>query len=274
MNSTIPPHVSKLFGASGQAISLPGGQGTSFRYDNIVLKPCDDPTEWTGLAPLLSKLCPDGYRIAKPVQALDGRWVVDGWLATYLVEGASGYAGSEKEALSACLRFHQDLSDVYKSTDRPNWLGCIPTIYRKADQLVWGELHMDGELGKDICKILNPIAEALSPIKLPNQITHGDPGGENVLFAENLDPAIIDIAPYWRPAGYAMAMMLADGIAWEGSKRSILELAQDEPHICNLLLRAVMFRLIVSVLWRGAASLSRNYSAYEPVMQWAFAHIG
>lgn len=271
MNSTIPSQVPRLFGASGEANHLPGGQGKAFRYDNIVLKPCDDPVEWNGLAPLLSELCPDGYRVARPVQSLDRRWVVDGWMATRIVEGTSGYAGREVEALSACRRFHQDIFDVYRSTDCPGWLGSMPSIYRKADQLAWGELLLVDEFGEDVCKLLNPIVAALGPVDLPNQITHGDPGGDNVLFAEKLAPAILDISPYWRPAGYAIAMMLADGIAWEGSKCSTLRLAQDEPYIGQLMLRAVLFRLTVAVLWSGPESFTKQYSAYEPVTQWALS---
>ena len=117
-----------------------------------------------------------------------------------------------------------------------------------------------------------PIAEALRQIDLPNQITHGDSGGENVLFAKNLAPAMIDIAPYWRPAGYATAMMIADGIAWEGSEPSSISLVEDEPFIGQLLLRAVLFRLTLSVLCRGSDSLAGQYAAYEPITRWALTH--
>lgn len=274
MNSTIPPQVPRLFGASGEARPLPGGQGKAFRYDNIVIKPCDDPVEWNGLAPLLSRLCPDGYRVARPVQSFDGRWVVDGWIATCKVEGTSGFAGRESESLLACRRIHQDLFNVYKSTECPSWLGSMPTIYCKAHQLAWGELLLSQAVGDHICKLLDPIVEALRPIDLPNQITHGDPGGDNILFAKKLAPAIIDISPCWRPAGYAVAIMLADGIAWEGSKPSTLELAQDEPYIGQLMLRAVIFRLTVSVFWSGPESFAKQYSAYQPVIQWALSHKG
>jgi len=228
--------------------------------------------EWAGLAQILSKLRPVGYRVVEPIQALDNRWVIDGWMATRLIEGVSGYAGRETEALSACRCFHQDLSKVYTSTDCPDWLGNKPTIYRKADKLTWCEEPYPRKFNDDIAKILQPISEARSPIDLPNQITHGDPGGENVLFAENLAPAMIDIAPYWRPAGYAIAMMLADGIAWEGSNPSTLSLVEDEPFIGQLLLRAVLFRLTLSVLCCGSTSLARRYAAYAPVTMWALSH--
>jgi uncharacterized protein (TIGR02569 family) len=273
MNSAIPSQVIDLFGISSEARLLTGGQGTAIQYDNIVVKPCHDPAEWTGLAALLSRLRPVGYRLAKPKQALDGRWVVDGWMATHLVEGTPGYKGREAEALSACRCFHQDLADVYGLSDCPDWLGSVSNVWRKANQLAWGELPLSKELGDDVYEYLTPIVKSIRPIDLPNQITHGDPGSDNVLFALNQAPALIDIAPYWRPAGYAIAMMLADGIAWEGSKLSTLALARDEPYIGQLLLHAVMFRLTVSVLSSGPASLAKQYSAYESVTQWAMAHM-
>jgi len=272
VTSIIPSRVLSLFGASSEVIPLHGGQETTFCCDSIVVKPCSNPVEWTGLAPLLTQLRPVGYRVAKPIRAFDGRWEVDGWMATRLVEGTAGIKGREVEALSACRCFHQELSMVYNSTKCPDWLGYYPTVYWKADQLTWGELPFSVEFNDDVHEFLKPIVEALSPIPLNNQITHGDPGGDNILFAENQAPAIIDISPYWRPSGYAIAMMLSDGIAWEGSELSVLELTPDEPYLGQLLLRAVLFRLFVSVLWKGLPSLVENFSAYGPITQWALDH--
>ena len=213
----IPTHVLELFCASGKPKLLPGGQGTTFCCGSIVMKPCDNPIEWNGLAPLLCKLNPVGYRLARPIQASDDRWEVDGWMATRMTSGTSGYAGHEAEALTACRCFHQELSEIYHSNDCPNWLGSKNTAYRKADRIAWGEEPWPQAFTDEIITYLKPIKEALHPIDLPYQITHGDPGGDNILFAENLAPALIDIAPYWRPAGYAIAMMFADGIAWRAA---------------------------------------------------------
>ena len=266
----IPAEVLNLFGASGEVTPLSGGQGMTFRCGNIVFKPCSNPVEWKGLAQLLTKLRPIGYRIVKPIRALDGRWEVEGWMATHLVEGWSGFQSRELEALSACRCFHQELSIVYNSTKRPEWLGHSSSVYSKADQLAWGDCSLSREFSADVKEILKPIVSTLSPIPLQNQITHGDPGGDNILFAENQAPAIIDVSPYWRPSGYAIAMMLADGIAWEGSALSVLEFSHDEPYFGQLLLRAVLFRLIVSSLCKGYTSLVENVSAYGPITQWAF----
>jgi hypothetical protein len=40
-----------------------------------------------------------------------------------------------------------------------------------------------------------------------------------VLFHDGLPPAIIDFTPYWRPVGYASAIVVADALVWEGATK-------------------------------------------------------
>jgi hypothetical protein len=40
---------------------------------------------------------------------------------------------------------------------------------------------------------------------------HGDLAG-NVLFHPTQPPAVIDLSPYWRPAGYATGVAVVDGL--------------------------------------------------------------
>jgi hypothetical protein len=63
-----------------------------------------------------------GYRIARPVRFPDGKWVVDGWLATEMIEGIPGFSGREQEALDACDSMHCDIKRIYGSATRPDWL--------------------------------------------------------------------------------------------------------------------------------------------------------
>ena len=70
---------------------------------------------------------------------------------------------------------------------------------------------------------------------------HADLGG-NVLFHDTLAPAVIDVSPYWRPAAYADAIVVADAVAWSGAGDELVERllrAQGD----QLLLRAVLFRV-------------------------------
>jgi hypothetical protein len=69
-----------------------------------VLKPVDEPVEAAWSAELFSRLEEDGFRLARPLRASNGSWVVDGWAATTLVEGRSGPPGRWSELLSAHRR--------------------------------------------------------------------------------------------------------------------------------------------------------------------------
>ena len=59
----------------------------SFRVEDLVLKPADDAGETAWVSELLVGLAVDGVRVAEPVRAGDGSWVVEGWSATRWVRG-------------------------------------------------------------------------------------------------------------------------------------------------------------------------------------------
>jgi hypothetical protein len=69
-----------------------------------------------------------------------------------------------------------------------------------------------------------------------------------VLLADGLDPAIIDVSPYWRPAPYADAVVVVDALLWWGAHESLLEAALPPGSAVGtwhqLLLRAAVFRLV------------------------------
>jgi hypothetical protein len=88
-----------------------------------------------------------------------------------------------------------------------------------------------------------------------SQLIHGDLGG-NVLFHHALPPAVIDVSPYWRPAAYAAAIVVADAVAWGGAEDDLVErLLRQQGD--QLLLRAVLFRV---------ATDPREAEAYRPVI--------
>ena len=69
----------------------------------------------------------------------------------------------------------------------------------------------------------------------------------NLLFADGLAPAVIDFSPYWRPAGWARAVYVIDGLG-RSRERELVQLVIDEPSMHQLLLRAEVFRLAASDL--------------------------
>ena len=81
------------------------------------------------------------------------------------------------------------------------------------------------------------------PAHGPSATVHGDLSG-NVLFHNVLAPAIIDLSPYWRPASYASAIVVADALLWEGADRQILDEVRDIEDLGQHLLRALIFRLV------------------------------
>jgi len=75
---------------------------------------------------------------------------------------------------------------------------------------------------------------------------HGDLGG-NVLFADGLPPAVIDLSLYWRPPSFASAIVVGDALVWEGADASLAE----EVHL-QYLTRALIYRAVTQHVAHGA----------------------
>jgi hypothetical protein len=84
----------------------------------------------------------------------------------------------------------------------------------------------------------------------PSQLVHGDLTG-NVLFAAGLPPAVIDFSPYWRPTGFASAVVVGDALLWEGADVSLLTAVAHVEDFPQLLVRALIFRAVVDALGRA-----------------------
>ena len=235
----LPLHVQQAFGVTGEPVPLPGGAGTSVRIGDAVLKPVDDEQEAAWAADLLSRISGDGFRIARPLRARDGGWVVAGWSASSVVEGQSGPAGRWEELLAAADAFHAALRDE----TRPDFLVQRQHRWAVADRVAWCEQRPDP------VRVVEPLLTDLLaqlPPKVPGSVSrliHGDLSG-NVLFAPGLAPAVIDFSPYWRPWGYASAIVAIDGVLWYGAGPELLDRAADQSATRQLLLRALVFRLI------------------------------
>src|SRR3954453_6471146 len=106
-----PPSVLEAFAASGPLVPLEGGQGSSWRARNVVLKPLDLSEEalaWQ--AELFASISCDGFRVSHPLRSLEGSLVVDGWCAWEAVEGRH----EERrwaEIIAVGERFHAALAE-------------------------------------------------------------------------------------------------------------------------------------------------------------------
>ena len=225
------------FGLTGPAQPLPGGEGRSVRVGAAVLKPAEDRPEARWTAELLTRVEADGFRLARPLRALDGRWVVDGWSASRFVEGESGPAGRWAELLAAARAFHAALS----CAPRPTFLASRTHRWAVADRVAWGEASVMPL--PEVAPVLSRLESSRLPVTAGCQLVHGDLSG-NVLFADGQPPTIIDFSPYWRPAAYADAIIAVDGLLWFDAEPDLLRLAASSPDFPQLLVRALIFRLV------------------------------
>jgi uncharacterized protein (TIGR02569 family) len=112
-----------------------------------------------------------------------------------------------------------------------------------ADRVAWGEASVTTL--PEIAALLSRLESLRLPIAADCQLVHGDLSG-NVLFASGQSPAIIDFSPYWRPAAYADAIIAVDGLLWFDAGPDLLRLADTSPDFPQMLLRALIFRLVAT----------------------------
>lgn len=235
----LPAGVLRSFGMSVAPKRLTGGQGQSWRSGDVVLKPCGDVEEAAWTASIFETLGGPGFRVPRPVRATDGGWVADGWVAWRFIAG--GHAGRNggrwPETLAACAAFHEALAVI----PRPAFLDRRTDAWSRADRMAWGEARL--EVLQPFVPLVDRLAALLQPVGSPSQVVHGD-FTANVLFAPGAPPGVIDFSPYWRPAGFAAGVVVADALTWAGADDTILSLAAHIPEFPQLLVRAELRRVL------------------------------
>jgi uncharacterized protein (TIGR02569 family) len=267
-----PPGVLAAYGLAGTPVRLPGGQGTAWRSGDTVLKPAGDAAEAAWTATVLAALPPSPeFRVAPPVAAGDGRWVVDGWAAWRLIPGQP-----QPHRLDDVLRtagaFHRALSHL----PRPAFLDTRDDPWTYAERLAFGEVPFTGE--EHLADVMAPVVRARRPLPTsgpladPAQPVHGDLLG-NVLFADGLAPAVIDWPVYFRPPGWALAVAVIDALVWHGAPAAAADRASG-PHGNQLLLRALIYRIATNEgRRRHGLTGSEPAGPYRPVADLVVARL-
>jgi uncharacterized protein (TIGR02569 family) len=231
----IPEAVLEAFGASGPHQLLDGGQGSSIRVGAMVLKPVDFADDAAWCAQVLDDVVEDGFRVARPIAASDGRWVVAGWVASSFVEGLER-VGERWDALFAAGRaFHAAVAHL----PRPGFLDERTDRWSTADRVVWGERTI--ELEAPAAAVAERLWPAVEPLAMSGQVIHGDLAG-NVLFGEG-PPLILDFSAYWRNPAWAEAVVCVDALLWWDASAAILDVLPADLRR-QLALRALLFRVI------------------------------
>jgi uncharacterized protein (TIGR02569 family) len=237
-----PREVLAAFGVTGvEPVPLAGGEGRSWLAANLVCKPVDDEAHAIWSAELLHRIVEDGFRVARPVKTVDGVWVSGGWTASRRVDG--DHAPRWADVIAAGDAFHRAVRDE----PRPAFLDARDDPWAVGDRVAWEERPVDPFL--DAVPELGRLVDARRPLPdLRPQLIHGDLS-ENVLFAPELPPAVIDLSPYWRPPGFGSAIVLADALLWRDAGPEILEVAADVDEIGQLLIRASIYRIVTHAIF-------------------------
>lgn len=234
-----PDHVMTAFNAVGDELErLPGGRGRSWRAGNTVVKPVDEPVLASWLATVLEQRPVTGVRIARPVRSTDGRWVVSGWTAHRFVAGSPAPRFDEIRQTGRSL--HRALIDV----PEPRFLRERTDLASWSDRLAWGEvLDTEERLGHGHgASVYRELAAQRRPVNAPAQVVNGDLYG-TVLFAGDADPAVFAVAPFWRPAGWATAVLAIDAVTRGGAPIEVVGEWAEGPDWPQLVRRAALYRL-------------------------------
>jgi hypothetical protein len=258
----IPKNILKSFNLEGEPIPVEGGQNTSVKVHNAILKPVEEKEYYEWSLKLIDNITPISYRISKPYKNKSGSYVSSNWICNRY-ESGNEVDGSIEKKLKVSRLFHQDLSK-FEINDFPE----PNNPWAKGHRISWQVEPLPSEFTMISKEIIN---ELLLMIRLKRhynvQIIHGDLSG-NILFDDRYDPLIIDFSPTIAPVEYAEAILVCDCIAWQGSNISELNLLPNNELYREMMIRAVIFRLSVKAILSGKDenSFLREYDAFKPII--------
>jgi uncharacterized protein (TIGR02569 family) len=245
--------IANKFGSIGIPKLLDGGQGTTYRSGEIILKPVGFLAESKEAAEIVSGLTESPLlNLPKAVKSINGNWVEDGYVAWNFVPGTERQ-GYYSEKLKVCDYF----GDIFGGLGKPKFLDLKNDEYTIADRVAWGELERIYPPEQQ--EIIDLVKSKIRPVNLPSQIIHGDISG-NMVFTESGLPGVIDLTLYWRPRNFTKAILLIDAITWEDADPDIYDLVSNEPEIDQLLIRAALRRIVTGFEFvKSARRVDRNW---------------
>ncbi|MGE5653581.1 MAG: hypothetical protein ACM3ZQ_04835 [Bacillota bacterium] len=260
----IGPDILDAFGVHGEPIPLEGGQNSSVRIANVVLKPVDNGQYHEWVASTINQIKdPQGYRLSRPIISKYDCYSYRGWCCTAFEPGHHR-RGEAAEKLRVARLLHHDLQTVV--------LGDIPYSddpWTKAHRIAWKKDPLPSSMIEPAHDTLAGLLATVPDRSLTQkvQIVHSDLSG-NVLFDDRLEPLVIDFSPTVGPAEYAEAILVCDCIAWEGSPLSDLDLLPLTPLYQEMVRRAVTFRLAVTALVAkdNRRPFDDEYRCFRPII--------
>ncbi len=250
----------KQFNISGDAEQLTGGQGTSVRIGNAVLKPIENIPAHTFIASAWNQLESENYRIVKHLVSNNNSFVEMGWGATIYEPMQEDDAALEKK-LVASKHLHDDLSKLGILT-----LPFSDDPWTRANKTLWHNLPYEQHTDDDVNALCTMILENLKPIDDEYQLVHADLAG-NTLFCEDGHPIIIDFSPAIAPVIYAHAILVVDSIAWKNAPLESLQLLEPFENYKEYVKYAIAFRVLTGSYQTSPdfASALTEWNAYKKI---------
>ena len=278
MSASPPTHILTSFQVpAARPVQLDSVWSGGWRCDRAVISRADEPARAAWIAKMMAKMRPAGVSVSRPIVSSDGRFSVSGWRARTFLSGHR--APRFDEMATAALR----ISEALRGEVRPTVLA-PPTlsgpweeneIFAAAEQAAFSEdpsvwlsagLDLDSVPRQDIAQALGKAAE-LSHLRgelaEPDQLVHGDVLG-CMIFDGTADPVLTDFVPTFRPAGWPVALLIVDAMAWANGPDALLQRWAHIPGFDELVVRAVLYRVLLHVFlpnsrpeaWRGLARVA------------------
>lgn len=236
-----------LFAVPGDLHPLPGGQGMSVLAGDLVLSPGRDRGITDQLSPRMARMAVDldarprrDVRIAMPIPARDGTWVVDGWAASRYELGSRACTDAAVVRATGALlhaEFAQAVAQWPLATQPPR------SRWDRAERIAFGGSALDpDEFGDAQTAFAQDLLDRCNADAFgDDQLVHGDLAGNVLLDAAEV-PVVIDVAPYWRPARWADAVCVLDLVMWAGADPVLLH--DWSGGSLQAMLRAALFRVL------------------------------
>jgi hypothetical protein len=262
---SVPGPVLAAFGIADGAttVHLAGNTGGVEVLGDLALKRVSDAAEadWEQRA-LAAVDPPADVRWARPVAAVDGRYVVDGWIATEFVPGLRPVAPDWAAVIDTGRRFHRATAHLLPPTSM---------LDGRTHRWARGERHAFGEetvaLPPAAAALDRALARRCRPDPRPVQFVQVDLAPNVFLDADDV-PVVLDIAVGARTPGYASAVVAADALVWHGAGPGIVDLVAPDGDPGALVARALRFRLVTDVIAATGDADSRFViEPYERVLE-------
>lgn len=255
----LDPQVASAFGISEKVALLPGGFDLkTYRSGDIILRNLGDKEEEAGIwhAETFDKLQENGFRVAKPIRASDGSWIVKGWVAEQFLEGRHATKADIPAIINAANHFHEVLDGI----PLPDYRKKHPTMWDRADKWAWSEVPDD--IDPELYALALELQKLKKPVSLKDQLIHGDLNVNNILVSDTLSPAIIDFTPYFHPAEFALAVTAYWVGPYVGDKK-ILNYFKDVKEFDQMLIRAGLRMMLTQSDPQHATGIEEYKNANE-----------